>query len=160
MSRQGYVYVLSNPSMPGLLKIGRSINGGKSRAREMYQTGVPAPFTLEFEMLVDCPETVEALVHEMLQKQRSSHSREFFKVDLMTAKHAVIECDLREEDYTVCSLDEYSAVEGAVYLASRSDYVWLEVCDAISYLEPEDIVRAKQRRLVRAENPLIGMRIN
>jgi hypothetical protein len=38
--------------------------------------------------------------------------------------------------------------------------VWLEVFDAISYLEPEDIVRAKQRRLVRAENPLIGMRIN
>lgn len=156
----GYVYILSNPSMPGLLKIGRSINGGHSRAKNMYQTGVPVPFVLEFEMLVDSPEDIEAMVHEALQKQRLSRSREFFSVDLMIAKHAVIDCCLKEDDYTVCSLDEYSAVEGAALVAGKSDDVWLNVCDLIGWLEPEDIEKANQRRLAAARNPLIGMRLD
>lgn len=156
----GYVYILSNQSMPGLLKIGRSINGGKSRASAMYQTGVPAPFVLEFEMLVDSPTTIEAMVHEKLQDYRLNASREFFKVDLMTAKHAVIDCDLREEDYTVCMLDEYSAVEGAAYVASKSGAVWIDICHMIGWLEPEDFDRAEQRRALVAQNPLIGMRVD
>lgn len=156
----GYVYVLSNASMPGLLKIGRSINGGKSRAKNIYQTGVPAPFVLEFEILVDCAVTVEALVHEKLSGFRLSDSREFFRVDPMTAKHAIIECDLREDDYTLCSIDEYAAVEGAAYVASKSGTVWLDACNMIGWLEPEDFERAEQRRAVVAQNPLIGMRVN
>jgi len=156
----GYVYVLSNASMPGLLKIGRSINGGKSRARNIYQTGVPSPFVLEFEIFVDCAVTVEALVHEKLDGFRLSESREFFQVDPMTAKHAIIECDLSQDDYTVCSLDEFSAVEGAAFVASKSGSVWLDVCNMIGWLEPEDFEKAEQRRALSARNPLIGMRVD
>ncbi len=75
---EGYVYVLSNPAMPGLMKIGRSGNGGKSRASSIYQTGVPSPFKLEFEMYVsNCVET-EALIHERLDSKRYNKKREFF----------------------------------------------------------------------------------
>jgi hypothetical protein len=155
----GYVYILSNPSMPGLLKIGRSVNGGQSRAKNMYQTGVPSPFVLEFEMLVDCPEDVEALAHEALQGNRPSRSREFFSVDLMTAKHAVIDCALRQEDYTVCTQEERGIVEDVAYLASKSDDAWPDVRGAIIWLEPEDIAKARNRRLAATRNPLIGMRV-
>lgn len=159
MSRKGYVYVLSNAAMPGLLKIGRSIHGGKSRAKDIYQTGVPTPFTLEFEMLVDCPATVEALVHEKLGAHRASKSREFFRIDVMTAKHAVIECDLGEEEYTICSLDEYEAVEGAALLAHKSNAVWLDVCRLIGWLKPQDIAGAQQRRMLSArESAFINLR--
>lgn len=62
---KGYVYILSNPSMPGILKIGRSINGGKGRADALYKndTGVASPFALEFEMIFDdCRKTGLTLV--------------------------------------------------------------------------------------------------
>lgn len=155
----GYVYVLSNPAMPGLRKIGRSIKGGHSRAKSMYQTGVPAPFVLEFEMLVNCAATIEALAHEQLSRYRVSKSREFFKVDLLTAKHAIIESELNQDDCTICMVDEYAAVDGAALVASKSGGVWLDVCNAISWLEPEDITKAQQRRLAAVQNPLIGMRV-
>lgn len=159
MRNPGYVYVLSNASMPGLLKIGRSIHGGKSRAQAMYQTGVPSPFVLEFEMLVDCAVTIEASVHEKLSRQRLSSSREFFAVDLLTAKHAIIQCELEQEDWTVCMTDEYSAVEGAAFVASKSGAVWIDVCHMIGWLEPEDFEKAERRRAASAGNPLVGMRV-
>jgi len=48
--KQGYVYILTNPSMPGLVKIGRSKNGGRKRASDLYQTGVPTPFRKRSEL--------------------------------------------------------------------------------------------------------------
>lgn len=156
----GYVYVLSNSSMPGLLKIGRSIHGGQSRARNMYQTGVPAPFVLEFEMLVDCPEIIEALAHEALQDHRVNESREFFSVDVRTAKHTVIDCDLREGGSSICSAEERDVIVDLEFVASKPGGEWLDVFDSISWLEPEDITRAKQRKLRTAQSSRTGMRLD
>jgi hypothetical protein len=75
----GYVYVLSNPSMPGVVKIGRSIHGGYSRGRSLYQTGVPAPYELEFEIYTKDHEWLEAQAHQSLRFNRTNPDREFFK---------------------------------------------------------------------------------
>ena len=83
--KQGYVYVLSNPSMPGVVKIGRSKSGGKHRAQQMYTTGVPEPFHLEFEVLVKDAEEAEAYAHEQLKDCRVNGSREFFKCEVLEA---------------------------------------------------------------------------
>ena len=88
--KPGYVYVLSNPSMPGAVKIGRSKAGGKSRAQQMYTTGVPTPFVLEFEILVSNAEEVEVAVHEHLQGFRVNGSREFFACEVQDAIVAVM----------------------------------------------------------------------
>ncbi len=85
MSSKGYIYILSNPSMPGLLKIGRSIHGGKKRGRDIDQTGVPTPFVVEWEMLVEDCEYIESAAHEVLSEYRVNFSREFFKVDITEA---------------------------------------------------------------------------
>jgi hypothetical protein len=75
----GYVYVLSNPAMPGFVKVGRSIHGGHSRGRSLYQTGVPAPYVLEFEIYAKDHEWLEAQAHKSLRFNRANPDREFFK---------------------------------------------------------------------------------
>jgi len=104
----GYIYILSNPSMPGIVKIGRSIHGGKKRAREIYQTGVPTPFHLEWEMYVDDCIEMEALAHEVLDSHRVSGNREFFRVENYEAIQKILneyvgnfDCCVREWDWIV-----------------------------------------------------------
>jgi hypothetical protein len=75
----GYVYVLSNPAMPGVVKVGRSIHGGSSRGRSLYQTGVPVPYVLEFEIYTKDHEWLEAQAHKSLRFNRVNPDREFFK---------------------------------------------------------------------------------
>lgn len=102
---KGYIYVLSNESMPGILKIGKSIHGGKKRASELYSTGVATPFCLEFEMLVDNVTEYERLVHESLSRFRVNDSREFFNVELWEAKIEIIELLADQHDHKVVHLD-------------------------------------------------------
>lgn len=84
---KGYVYVLSNPSMPGLVKIGRSKVSGNSRASQLYKgdTGVPTPFELEFECLFDNCIEAEVAVHYELDHLRVNPQREFFKMGVESA---------------------------------------------------------------------------
>jgi hypothetical protein len=75
----GYVYVLSNESMPGYVKVGRSIHGGATRGRALFQTGVATPFVLEFEIFTKDHEWLESKVHMNLKFSRVNPDREFFK---------------------------------------------------------------------------------
>ncbi|WP_220385717.1 GIY-YIG nuclease family protein, partial [Klebsiella pneumoniae] len=44
---EGWVYVLSNPCMPGIYKVGMTTTSPEVRARELSSaTGVPAPFKI------------------------------------------------------------------------------------------------------------------
>ena len=41
----GVVYVLTNPAMPGIVKIGKTSRSDiHARLNELYSTGVPLPF--------------------------------------------------------------------------------------------------------------------
>ena len=45
MSELSVVYVLTNPAMPGLVKIGRTDqDDANTRIAQLYTTGVPVPF--------------------------------------------------------------------------------------------------------------------
>lgn len=88
MSR-GYVYVLSNPAMPGLVKIGRTIHNPEDRARQLDNTGVPMPFVLEFSCLSPNCHELEQWAHEHLDRNRVRLEREFFRVDAKEAALAI-----------------------------------------------------------------------
>lgn len=84
----GYVYVLSNPAMPGLVKIGRSKHSGRVRAQEIYKqggTGVPMPFKMEFEIWSEDCVSDELYIHEELTHIRVNSGREFFNLDVNDA---------------------------------------------------------------------------
>jgi hypothetical protein len=76
------VYVLTNPAMPGLVKIGRTDNSdANSRIGQLYTTGVPVPFTIEYACKVENPDQVEKALHVAFAPQRINPKREFFQID-------------------------------------------------------------------------------
>ena len=76
----GYVYILVNDSMPGLIKIGKTARNSRTRARELSNsTGVPTPFEVAFELSSKNYEKLESEIHIKLAKYRVSQNREFFK---------------------------------------------------------------------------------
>ncbi len=78
----GIVYVLSNPSMPGLLKIGRtSGEDPQRRIKGLYNTSVPEPFFCEIAVRVDDAPGVETAIFAMLAKSRRNRNREFFAAE-------------------------------------------------------------------------------
>ena len=45
---EGIVYVLTNPAMPRMVKIGRTGREIGARLSDLYTTGVPLPFECEY----------------------------------------------------------------------------------------------------------------
>jgi len=78
----GYVYCMSNPSMPGILKVGMTNRTPEDRAKELFKTGVPTPFKIEFAKLVSEPKKKESSLHRLLEQytERVNDRREFFRV--------------------------------------------------------------------------------
>jgi len=77
----GFVYILSNPSMPNLLKIGKSDRDPTAfRADELYTTGVPQPFKVEYFAYVEDHHSLETKIHRRFANKRPNASREFFTV--------------------------------------------------------------------------------
>ena len=61
----GIVYVLTNPSMPGLVKIGKTTRETVgARLNELYSTGVPVPFECAFAGRVNDVSKVEQAFHQ------------------------------------------------------------------------------------------------
>ena len=86
----GRVYVLSNKAMPGLLKIGYTMNTVEGRVKELSSaTGVPSEFFIEYQ--VECRDAagVEAHVHESFHNSRHNNSREFFSISLANAVNII-----------------------------------------------------------------------
>lgn len=85
--KQGYLYVLSNESMPGLVKIGRTERQPETRAHELRTTGVPHPFRLEVAISVPDSVAAEAQVHRLLSDRgtRTTGDREFFCLSVAEA---------------------------------------------------------------------------
>jgi hypothetical protein len=79
---EGYVYCLSNESMPGILKVGMTERTPEERIKELFTTGVPSPFKIEFAKKVKDPKSKEASLHILLEQytDRIYTRREFFRV--------------------------------------------------------------------------------
>ncbi len=76
------VYVLTNPAMPGLVKIGRTTQDDANvRIAQLYGTGVPVPFELRYACKVPNPDEVEKALHIAFAPHRINPKREFFKIE-------------------------------------------------------------------------------
>ncbi|MDG1097665.1 MAG: GIY-YIG nuclease family protein, partial [Methylophilaceae bacterium] len=78
-NQYGYIYVMSNPSFRNnLLKIGQSSkNPFEFRKNELFTTGVPLPFSVEYYASIQDFARVERNIHKRLQEWRVNKNREF-----------------------------------------------------------------------------------
>jgi hypothetical protein len=83
MGTRGWVYVISNKSMPGLAKIGYSSKDPHGRAQELDNTGCPLPYVVEYDVLVESPREVEQQAHQQLSEKREG--KEWFRCSLEEA---------------------------------------------------------------------------
>lgn len=82
-NNRGYIYVLANSAMPDLVKVGKTTRTPVERAAELSKvTGVPTPFIVVYEQLVDDCTAAEEFVHNLLTQKgfREANNREFFRV--------------------------------------------------------------------------------
>ncbi|MEI7606176.1 MAG: GIY-YIG nuclease family protein [Rhodospirillaceae bacterium] len=77
---QGWVYLLLNERMPGLVKIGCTRKHYQARCDELSNaTGVPSPFFVLAAFPSKTPEDHEKQIHDKLNAIRLSGQREFFR---------------------------------------------------------------------------------
>jgi hypothetical protein len=85
-----WVYILSNPTQPGLLKIGYTKKLPEERAKQISSvTGVALPYKVEWAYQCFNGEMVEREVHHKLKAQRINSSKEFFQISLEEAKETI-----------------------------------------------------------------------
>ena len=78
------VYVLTNPAMPGLVKIGMTDRDDvQHRMRDLYTTGVPLPFECVIARKIEdrAALDIETALHTAFGPNRVNASREFFQID-------------------------------------------------------------------------------
>lgn len=87
-----WVYVLSNPAQPGILKIGYTNSTPEERARQLSNsTGVAMPYEVEYAYSCWNGLELEKDIHERLHEYRLNNQREFFQVDLEEVKDVINE---------------------------------------------------------------------
>lgn len=79
----GYVYCFTNPSMPGLVKIGFTEATVEQRLEDANgpNTWIPTPFIAEFAKYVKDANHKEQVLHRILHEARVNPRREFFRAD-------------------------------------------------------------------------------
>ena len=102
---QGYIYVLTNEAMPGLVKIGVTrADDPQSRVSGLYNTSVPLPFDLHYAGLVANARRAELALHNAFDHRRINPNREFFEIEPDQAT-GILEL-ITIEDYTERTRDE------------------------------------------------------
>ena len=84
---KGWVYIFSNKAMPDLLKVGFSRKDPTLRAIELQNTGVPHPYVVEYDALVEEPYLVEQKVHKLLKDHHED--KEWFRCNVTEAIIAI-----------------------------------------------------------------------
>lgn len=131
---KGYVYIISNKAMPGIFKIGFTLKDPALRAKELDSTGVPYPFVVEYEILVDEPHALEQRVHKSLRAQREG--KEWFRCSFTQAVQMIRDCYQGRVYHEQCFKEER---EAELEQARIEQEIW------------EEMLRQEEERLLKEE---------
>jgi hypothetical protein len=88
-SAVGFVYVMTNSSMPGVVKVGSTASDPRHRAVQLRSTGVPTTFAVAYARKCVAYERAERAAHAKLARHRVNTHREFFSVTVAEAARAI-----------------------------------------------------------------------
>ncbi len=85
---QGWVYVVTNKSLPGLVKVGFTTRKDISkRLEEFNQAGLPYPYEAAYKVWVPEPQKLERSVHQFLTIHKEN--KEWFRCSVGLAQEAI-----------------------------------------------------------------------
>ena len=87
--KRGYIYVLINPCIPNLVKIGKTRGVPAVRARKLSGSAVPTSFQVVCSLGVPDIHLTEARIFRALRKYRWNEKKEFFHLHPRDAVHIV-----------------------------------------------------------------------
>ena len=105
------VYIITNESMPDLVKIGITSNPIEQRLKELNNTSVPLPFSCYYAAEVENAAHVEKVLHAAYDDNRINPNREFFSISPEAARAILKEFEI--SDRTVSEQFENEAEEAA-----------------------------------------------
>lgn len=86
MPKSGIIYILINPAMPNLIKIGFTTHENvKKRMAQLYSSGVPLPFECVYAAKVSDHTKVEKAFQTAFGPNRLNPRREFFEIEPVQA---------------------------------------------------------------------------
>ena len=138
---KGWVYIVTNESMPQLVKIGYTTNHPKDRAKELSTTGVPTPFIAQYAVLVENPRNLEQIIHKRLFDLKLHKGKEWFECTVEEAIAILkVECEEIQEEF---SLTEQR--KRAIEKFQQEYLVWWE--EKKRKLEEEQLQEIRQKRI-------------
>lgn len=79
----GFIYVLKNPSLKGMVKIGATTKSPSKKCEELSSTStIPTPFNIVYSQPSINPFKAVSLVHAILDEYRVYKNSDFFNVDV------------------------------------------------------------------------------
>lgn len=148
---RGYIYAMINPSIKGMIKVGKTKRDPEERARELSaHTGVPTAYMVAYAVEVGDCDCAERYVHSKLAEKnhRVSNNREFFSASLSDIVSIMMEAETRYGADTPKSDKEYSfsrsgtSVSGeAVELFERAEELLWDAGDDDSFREARELLK-------------------
>jgi len=93
----GFVYVLTNPSFPGLVKIGYTERDPSLRIKELNGTGLPYEFIEVIRINTVEAKKLEMRLHRHFQTKRVNSNREFFAVSTQEVYDTLLKWNIIEK---------------------------------------------------------------
>jgi hypothetical protein len=152
VSNEGIVYIISNPAMPGLVKIGKTSNL-KSRMSSLFSSGVPLPFRCVYAKKVKDYSFVERKLHSGLRQYRENMNREFFRIpeeDVINFLEMVDGDDVTPRDDQFDDKEDEVAFEKTTRIGQRFNFemVEIKVGSILEFIRDENVtckVKSKNR---------------
>ena len=128
----GIIHILSNPAMPGIIKIGKTTQEDvKTRMQQLYQTGVPLPFECVYAASVNNIDDVEEALHVAFNPNRLNPKREFFEIEAIQAiaiiKLLQIENVSQQVEQEAEVIDQVELEAGQAYARKRPNFNFIEM---------------------------------
>ena len=134
---KGWVYIITNAAMPGLIKIGFTMNDPEIRARDLNHTGSPHPYIVAYEILIDEPHQIEQDAHRLMASKREG--KEWFR------------CNPEEGVAAIKQIAGHKIITETYKLAERvqAEAIFRQQEDARKKMEQERMELNRQQNLER-----------